>query len=73
MNKEDPRRVRIPQGRKVMDAVAGEEQIMFVLVATQKFAQPQPRIMIEETIPAGICGLSVVLYGQTPLEFDIRF
>jgi hypothetical protein len=57
----------------VIDAVAGEEQPVFLLVAAHKFAQLQSRIMIEERIAAGIGGFSMVLYGQMPPEFDIEF
>jgi hypothetical protein len=59
-NNESPRGIGIRQGRKVMDAVAGEEQMLFVIVAVPKFVQLLPKMMIEEAIPAGIAGLSVV-------------
>jgi hypothetical protein len=71
-NNESPRGIGIRQGRKVMDAVGGEEQTVFVIVAAEKFAQLLPTIMIQETIPAGIAGLSVVSYGRTPPEFDLK-
>jgi hypothetical protein len=73
MNSEDPRPVRIPHGRKIVDAAAGEEHTVFVIVAAQKFSQLLPKIMLQAAIPTGIANLSVVAYGDRPSEFDIKF
>jgi hypothetical protein len=73
LNSEDPKPVRIPQGRKVLDAAAGEEHTVFTLVPATKFSQLIPKKMMSEPIPAGITRLSVIRYGFVPSELDIKF
>jgi hypothetical protein len=73
LNVADPKKVEIPPGRRAIDAAAGEEHTIFTLVATAKFSAILPRLMIKEPVPAGIVALSILPYGCTPPEFDIKF
>jgi hypothetical protein len=73
MNSEEPRRVRVPLEKRVLDAAAGEEHTVFTIVAASKFAQLLPRAMMQEQVPAGTAALSAMAYGWTPPEFDITF
>jgi hypothetical protein len=73
LNSAVPKKVELPPGRRAIDATAGEEHTIFTIVATTKFATILPRIMMDEPVPAGIVALSILPYGYTPPEFDIKF